>query len=334
MRKEPPFGRNRNIFHICISTTYPQNRETRGRRIQTRDIFLNVAKQNNKMSAFKDLGVKPKEKGRQKKWNVLSQSKREETSTQHDQTLSDNYDKPIKKEINRLEEINKQYENEYLHERKMLLFVVYEYQYLAEAKTNYLNMQHKLMSTINAENSNLVATINMYNNRIKENNDHIITLDQGIKNMEIYISKVREEVAGLMRRIDAMDNHRQETMKHNTDLRLKYMQLLKVNIEKSNNNANRALQHPSGCNSIISIVKEYEQCIICYEKMTSQVFSCRENHPICQTCRPKIGDRCPYCSVVGPITRNRLIETLLRASNESAEKDGKEHTPSNTKRNK
>ena len=37
------------------------------------------------------------------------------------------------------------------------------------------------MTTINAENSNIIATINMYNNRIKENNDHIITLDQGIK---------------------------------------------------------------------------------------------------------------------------------------------------------
>jgi len=286
------------------------------------------------MSAFKDLGVKPKEKPKHKKWNVLVPSKREETNVQHDQTLSDNNDRPIKKEINRLEEINKRYENDYLHERKMLLFVVYEYQYLAETKTNYLNMQHKLMSTINAENSNIIATINMYNNRIKENNDHIITLDQGIKNMEIYISKIRDEIAGFMRRIDTMDHNRQETMKHNTDLRLKYMQLLKANIEKSNNKTNRALQHPTGCNSILNIAKEYEQCTICYEKMTSQVFSCRENHPICQTCRPKIGEKCPYCATIGPMTRNRLIENLLRASNNSTEMDAREPTPSNHKHNK
>ena len=271
------------------------------------------------MSGFKNLGAKPKDVKKKKPWNILPPSKKHQHQNYtHPEELTDNnYLNSIKKEINRLEEVNKKYESDYFHERKMLLFSVYEQQYLLDTKTNYWKNQQKLISAMNTENSNIMATINMYNNRIKVNNEHILSLDEGAKTMEIYSRKLREDITAIINKIDVLDNNRKEAVKHNSELRIKYLNLLKVNIEKERSGENGQITHPQGCKQILDLVKELEICFICYHTMTPKVFSCRQSHSICSKCYEKIGDKCPFCSTTGPFSRNRVVENLIKVTNES-----------------
>ena len=280
------------------------------------------------MSGFKDLGAKPKEYKKSKRWSILQTSKKQppQVKSPEENTPDKHYANSIKKEINRLEDANKRYENDYFHERKMLLFSVYEQQFLLDTKTNYWRSQEKLISAIKAENSNIIATINMYNNRIKVNNEHVFTLEEGAKSMETYSHKLKEDIAATIKKIDNLDNYRKDAVKNNTELRIKYLGLLNNNLEKDNRGAHA--EHPDGCKPIMDIVKELESCLICYNKMTPKVYSCRQSHSLCAKCYEKIGDRCPFCSINGPLTRNRVVENLLKAATES---DGKKKEEANNK---
>ena len=271
------------------------------------------------MSEFKDLGAKPKDKQKTKRWSLLPPSKKQHNILEKNKELRphENYDSSVKSEINRLEDVNKRYENDYCHQRKMMLFNLYEQQYLLETKTNYLSNQQKLISAINAENTNIMATISMYNNRIKMNNEHILTLDEGTKNMELYSQKLRDEITASIKKIENLDNNRRDAVRNNSELRIKYLNLLKSSMEKDRRKKYENLQHPEGCKPILDIVKELEYCYICYNKMTPKVFSCRQSHSICSNCYDKIGDRCPFCSIQGPMTRNRIVENLIKATAES-----------------
>ena len=102
------------------------------------------------MSNNRENGAKPKDKTRSKKWNLLPPVKRSELVQTTQRSLNVEQEDSLKREINRLEDINRQYETDYRNQRKILLFIAYEHQYLLDTKTNYWNIQKKLISTISA----------------------------------------------------------------------------------------------------------------------------------------------------------------------------------------
>ena len=54
------------------------------------------------------------------------------------------------------------------------------------------------------------------------------------------------------------------------------------------------------------------ECIVCMEYMRPPILLCVNDHNICETCRPKLNNRCPICKGIISSLRNRKLENLAR----------------------
>ena len=83
----------------------------------------------NHYHSFKNNGTKTRiPQSRNKKWDPPSQKNKNtnnKLSEEESSTTQDNIQN-LRKEIERLEEINNKYENDYQHQRKILLFNLYK----------------------------------------------------------------------------------------------------------------------------------------------------------------------------------------------------------------
>ena len=56
--------------------------------------------------------------------------------------------------------------------------------------------------------------------------------------------------------------------------------------------------------------KEIEHCCICHNETGLKMFSCIQSHLICPICFYKVGERCPFCSPIVPLTKSKRMENL------------------------
>ena len=161
----------------------------------------------------RNTGKKPKPFfQKNKRWNIMNQ--RENQHTQHFKNKekhdnNEHIDK-LKKEISRLTEVNERYEDDYQKEKKILMFNLYEKQYLLQTKTAYLESQSDLISNISAENQNLQNIIRTYTMRMDGNNTYIQKLIDGTKNMQTHVNTLREDAKKICDSMEFLDSKRQE----------------------------------------------------------------------------------------------------------------------------
>mmetsp|Transcript_107635 Transcript_107635/g.131339 ORF Transcript_107635/g.131339 Transcript_107635/m.131339 type:complete len:336 (+) Transcript_107635:789-1796(+) len=60
---------------------------------------------------------------------------------------------------------------------------------------------------------------------------------------------------------------------------------------------------------IIKLKNEFD-CPVCYNKLDSHIYQCKEGHLLCESCRPKL-DNCPQCDCVLTNIRNRALENII-----------------------
>jgi E3 ubiquitin-protein ligase SIAH1 len=51
-------------------------------------------------------------------------------------------------------------------------------------------------------------------------------------------------------------------------------------------------------------------CIVCMAAMQDSIFQCAEGHMVCESCKPRLHNRCPTCRVPMGNIRNRALERL------------------------
>ncbi|XP_023643332.1 E3 ubiquitin-protein ligase SINA-like 2 [Capsella rubella] len=54
-------------------------------------------------------------------------------------------------------------------------------------------------------------------------------------------------------------------------------------------------------------------CPICCHPLTSPIFQCVNGHIVCSSCRPKLGNKCPSCTLTIGNNRSRIAERLVEA---------------------
>ena len=148
------------------------------------------------MSGFRDLGAKPKETPKTKKWNIISSTNKKQSSEKQtkESVTKEEYASSIRKEINRLEKVSIQYEDDYQHQRKLYLFNLFEKQYLLNTKVCYYNSQQELMACLQKENETISSFIQMYQVRMENNLAQLKSINEGAKTMEEYFLKLKDEV--------------------------------------------------------------------------------------------------------------------------------------------
>ena len=113
------------------------------------------------------------------------------------------------------------------------MFNLYEKQYLLQTKTAYLESQSDLISNISAENQNLQNIIRTYTMRMDGNNTYIQKLIDGTKNMQTHVNTLREDAKKICDSMELLDSKRQEIATYNTNLRIKHINLLKIELCKN-----------------------------------------------------------------------------------------------------
>ena len=92
---------------------------------------------------------------------MATSQKRRNTENQQEAKAKESFTNSIRREINRLENVNKKADDEYSHQRKILLFNLFEKQYLMSTRVTYFNSQQHLVATIKGEISNVNQIIDM-----------------------------------------------------------------------------------------------------------------------------------------------------------------------------
>ena len=132
----------------------------------------------------------------------------------------------IEIELERLTLVNNEYEKDYQREKQILLFNMYEKQYLLDTKTMYHTNQQELINNIKIECQNLESIVKMYKHRIESNSQHINSLNDGANVMKEHIIKITDDVQIVREKIDSLDTNRKVAIGRNYDLRNKYITLL------------------------------------------------------------------------------------------------------------
>ena len=266
------------------------------------------------MSNHQELGAKPKKDGA-RKWSFISTNgnKKKEPSNQiqNEKQSGNEYTDSIKKEVKRLEDINKRYEEDYIQERKIMLFNLFEKQYLLTTKSNYYNQQSNLIAAIRNEQRNIETVFQTYQERLDSNASQLHSINEGAASMEKYFTTIKQEIKKLSEEIDMLDNNRREAANSNANLRIKYLNLLQ---HESRAHSVDGVIYSEDNAPLHDIINEIHTCLICYNLMTDVIFPCRYSHYVCSTCRKRIQNNCPFCGAQDGLHRNRLAENLLRAT--------------------
>ena len=215
-------------------------------------------------------------------------------------------------------EINDRYESDYQHEKRLLMFNLFEKQYILQTKTAYWEAQNDLITNIKTENQNLQSIIGMYTARFEGNDVHIQKLTDGTKIMETYISSLKDDLKKVCDSIEFLDTNRQQTSNFNNNLRTKYISLLKTEISKYDK-PSTIITDTNQIQPMIQIILDSKTCTICCNEMSEKKFNCKEGHLLCKHCAGKV-NKCPFCGTE-QLTRNRFVESIFKATKDIRKAD-------------
>ena len=115
--------------------------------------------------------------------------------------------------------------------------------------------------------------------------------------------------------IDSLDANRKHVIAHNVDMRMKYKNLLKDELSRSDHSLD-GIKSQNQIHLIIEIIKRNSTCDTFCNQMSKNIFICVGGciYIVCEECTEKSG-KWPYCDVQD-LTRNRFIERIFSAVNE------------------